>query len=1048
LLNLRTLTGVVVVRASEDRAALVAVCDRLARTCEDCTVVIAATSAYPHLDALRAAVTHTIVRYDDDTPLFRSILSASPAGFFAFLPDLQDLPSPPWVDLPSGPATIAPWLSPRRLPTSGVFAPGEPMTAWLANRQAIERLAALPGLPTLATVLHAIERIPSIVCGSSKATSAPGPARVPQPRTARLSMDSTVLAVIPHKDCEQYLPRCLESIARQTRPPDSICVVDDGSQGDPAPVVGAFDGVTLLRSSHNVGPYRTFQSVVNRTAYDAYLLLDADDWCAADRLELLLLSAGVCGAEIVGSQELAYSADGDEVVYRLYPQDVNRALSAGPSYSLLHGSAIFSRRVIERVGGFAGLPFAGDFEFLARAALVGRIVNTDRLSYYRRLRPDSLTAHDRTGLQSAARRDVHARIAARWQENADAVRAGRTPNLRPLTPCEPVDLTHVAGPPLCARAAGRATATVPRRSFVFAEPHVARPPSASRLKSRPTAGADRLLDAYRSLVPPAEMAASFARTQSVGAYAMPETSCLEWLDEALERGLLVSETQLRTALRAGGCRGPRGRIATVNVVTNVTGERASRLLACVDSLARNLAHHDRAIPIAVFDDSRAPAATSAGPILRERAARSGLNVRYTGIEQKERYACALAAAASAPLDVVRFAMLGDRRLGCTVGANRNSVLLDNVGRQFLSVDDDVLAARAQRVSGHDEVVTTSLAMPEFWFDAPVRLGENGVVDVVGEHERVLGESAWMHLLAAQPELNCRDMSERLRRVLIDANGCVKASFNGSVGDGAIPNPASLWLLGGASRDRLLRTPDTYQQAIGSRALMRAYGRVTFTDGVGSCFGLAQAVDVTGFVPPFFPVLTGEDFLFAHLTQQFDRRAFFAHVPFVMEHKADAGRAYGRELAVAAGAETHTASLLTALASYLESALPPSEPADHCRRLGRQFQDLARLPADDFGACVDDIIRSAKRGYAERVYSVLQTHGAGPLCWSRDLARQLEVVEDIVRAPGLLLPTDIPLEPVDRTLQELVKAYGELLEWWPALLQAAGSLAETDIRVSD
>src|SRR5262245_480924 len=134
------MTGVVVVLASEDRDALVALCDRLSRTFEGCKVLIAATDACPYLDSLRVAGGHGIVKYDEGTPLLSVILSDASADFFGFLPRLQDVPAPPWTDVPSGHAVVAPWLSPQRLPTSGVFAPGESMTAWLANRRAIERL--------------------------------------------------------------------------------------------------------------------------------------------------------------------------------------------------------------------------------------------------------------------------------------------------------------------------------------------------------------------------------------------------------------------------------------------------------------------------------------------------------------------------------------------------------------------------------------------------------------------------------------------------------------------------------------------------------------------------------------------------------------------------------------------------------------------------------------------------------------------------------------------------------------------------------------------
>ncbi|MCI0582294.1 MAG: glycosyltransferase, partial [Chloroflexi bacterium] len=118
-----------------------------------------------------------------------------------------------------------------------------------------------------------------------------------------------MLAFVPHFNGHRWLEQCLESLARQSRPPDAIVVVDDHSASSPAQIVGRFDGVTFLRASTNVGPYRLLQQIVRDTDCDAYLLQDADDWSACDRLSLLLGAAEASGAEVVGCQELRVMDD-------------------------------------------------------------------------------------------------------------------------------------------------------------------------------------------------------------------------------------------------------------------------------------------------------------------------------------------------------------------------------------------------------------------------------------------------------------------------------------------------------------------------------------------------------------------------------------------------------------------------------------------------------------------------------------------------------------------------------------------------------------------
>ena len=115
---------------------------------------------------------------------------------------------------------------------------------------------------------------------------------------------SSVLAVIPHHQCEAWLGDAIESLVAQTRALDGIVVVDDAGGDPPTSIVGRFPHVTLLKvaARANVGPYRISQQVIRETAYDGYLWQDADDWSMPERLESLLEAAERTGAELVGSQ--------------------------------------------------------------------------------------------------------------------------------------------------------------------------------------------------------------------------------------------------------------------------------------------------------------------------------------------------------------------------------------------------------------------------------------------------------------------------------------------------------------------------------------------------------------------------------------------------------------------------------------------------------------------------------------------------------------------------------------------------------------------------
>ena len=271
-----------------------------------------------------------------------------------------------------------------------------------------------------------------------------------------LNRSSSVCALIPHFECEEWLGAAIESLLAQTRPLDGIVVIDDCSPVPPVEVVRRFPSVSLFTASENVGPYRLVQQVIDDTRFDAYLFQDADDWSAPDRLELLLREAEATGAELVGSHEVRILLEDAEAQPYRYPLDVNAALVDRPSsFPLLHPTSLVSRDLIARLGGFAtGLRFSGDAEFLRRAGHAARVVNVDRYLYFRRKRRGSLTTGPGTGLQSPARLQLRADLAVRAEANADRTRRGEPVDLSPYAVRQPVTLVHRQGPALAPGAQG------------------------------------------------------------------------------------------------------------------------------------------------------------------------------------------------------------------------------------------------------------------------------------------------------------------------------------------------------------------------------------------------------------------------------------------------------------------------------------------------------------------------------------------------------------------------------------------------------------------
>lgn len=258
-----------------------------------------------------------------------------------------------------------------------------------------------------------------------------------------------ILALVPHRQCEPWLKRCLTSLLQQTQPLTHIVVIDDASPQPPLEIIQNFETITLLMAQKQVGPYRLIQSVIDATDYDAYLFQDADDWSSCDRLENLLQTAQTSGAELIGSQEIRVLEATAQLQAVGYPLNVNQALRRAPGHPLLHPTSLVTRNLVQRLGGFAtGLTFGGDTEFLLRAHWLGLVVNSPKYCYFRRKRPNSLTTAPETGLDSPARQQLTQALKQQAIARTQAAAQHQPLDLRPLQTAPPISLHHCWGPKL------------------------------------------------------------------------------------------------------------------------------------------------------------------------------------------------------------------------------------------------------------------------------------------------------------------------------------------------------------------------------------------------------------------------------------------------------------------------------------------------------------------------------------------------------------------------------------------------------------------------
>ncbi|MEB3225252.1 MAG: glycosyltransferase family A protein [Synechococcus sp.] len=357
---------------------------------------------------------------------------------------MASLPEPPEK---SHGKMLVPWIPSFEFPLETARAIASPVQTWLMTGDLCLEYLALgeePPFPWPLMDLAATLTQQQIHFAWGAIANGKEPCPLPERKNA-----PKVLALVPFYRCETWLKACLQSLVAQTRPPDHIVVIDDGSEVLPLEIVRQFPTVTLLGATVNGGPYRLLQTVIEATDYDYYLFQDADDWSMTQRLETLLAIAQTTHADLIGSQEIRLEEASQRLFAVTYPLDGNQALVEKPGHPLLHPTSLVKRDLVMAVNGFAtGLRFGGDTEFLLRAALVGRVINSPDYLYVRRRRSNSLTTDPATGLDSPARQRLLETLKTRAYDNYAALQRGEAPNLKPLCQWALVALTYHWGPQL------------------------------------------------------------------------------------------------------------------------------------------------------------------------------------------------------------------------------------------------------------------------------------------------------------------------------------------------------------------------------------------------------------------------------------------------------------------------------------------------------------------------------------------------------------------------------------------------------------------------
>ncbi|WP_404379856.1 glycosyltransferase family 2 protein [Caenispirillum salinarum] len=276
------------------------------------------------------------------------------------------------------------------------------------------------------------------------ASSRPAP---PTDAVPAFPAEPTVSVIIPCYNAETWLAQTIGSVLDQTRPPDEVIVVDDGSPDGSLALARRFEerGAVRVLALENGGAARARNLGALAATGDALMFLDADDVLAPDALEHLLTALQKAAASRSGGDAIAacpwerlhLSGDGRWIsgpptcATRLPGADVLASWLTGWYYPPC--CVLWSRAAFQRTGGWdEALLSNQDGDLMMRALALGiPLAETPHgRAFYRRL-PDagaSLSGKRLGAPQTRSRLAVGKKLAA-WMTDHDGMTAYR-PALR------------------------------------------------------------------------------------------------------------------------------------------------------------------------------------------------------------------------------------------------------------------------------------------------------------------------------------------------------------------------------------------------------------------------------------------------------------------------------------------------------------------------------------------------------------------------------------------------------------------------------------------
>ncbi len=162
-----------------------------------------------------------------------------------------------------------------------------------------------------------------------------------------------VSIVVPNFNCEEFLPKCLDSVINQTYRNTEIIICDNGSSDRSVEIINEYADkdkrIRVLINKENQGLINCYNRMFFEATGDYIMIQDADDWCDLTRAEKQAAVLDEHKAGLCLTDSYYHSA--------LFPtsrvqRNYNGPIYPGDEESWAPATIMFRREILQEIPGF------------------------------------------------------------------------------------------------------------------------------------------------------------------------------------------------------------------------------------------------------------------------------------------------------------------------------------------------------------------------------------------------------------------------------------------------------------------------------------------------------------------------------------------------------------------------------------------------------------------------------------------------------------------------------------------------------------------------